>query len=302
MATSAVGSTVLDTFRTFGTAVAQTKVVKDIAKVTKGLIDAGVFNNAQLKDSAPKIVGAIDFLEFGESISYVAKWIDPNYIPKAGEKSPTEESLRNNLVQVSLFFTRLFGFLKASDTYQLLTKADLRKVGEMVPVLRDHLDKVPAFDTLAGLFYLPFGGSSLYDNTINGTASFKLAKVQHAKITKWVNKPAANINPINLGNIEARREAKINQHTASYKLHRASVIKNVLGGASTTFKLTAASTAVVAALFFGGVAGVLSMLVLVGLAGNTLSLSKNFFEAYQEKYNLLLPRQEGIARAAAAAA
>lgn len=297
---SAIGSTFLDTFRTFGTAVAQTKVVKDIAKVTKGLIDAGVFGNAQLKDSAPKIIGAVDFLELGESLSYVAKWIDSSYIAKDGEVHPRGEKLKNNLAQVSLLVTRFFSFLKATDTYQLLTKADLRALGEKIPFVRDYLEKFPAFDTFAGAFFLPFGGVTFYDNTVSGVKGYKGITTEKAKVAKWKEKAAVAF--ASARNVENRRAAKIDLHTTKLKNHKAQLLKSGLGASSTAFKLVAASTAVVAALVFGGVAGVLTALVFLGLAGNTISLAKNFTEAYQDKYTRVYQSDVRKFSAAAAAA
>lgn len=280
---SAIGRFTLDTFRTYGTALSNTKTVKDAAKVVNGLIQAGILNNAQLKDSAPKVIGAIDFLEFGESLAYVAKWIDSDFIPKRGEKSPSEEPLKNNLAQLSLFVTRFFGFLKASDTYQLITKSDWRALGESIPFVRDHLEKFPAFDTVSGAFFIPFGGVTLYDNTVQGIDGYKKIVDANAKIKKWTQ--VNSVSPKVIAASQARINLKVEKHDVKKKIANAQLLKSVLGGTSTTFKLAAASTAVVAALVFGGVAGVLTALVFLGLAGNMLSLSKNFVEAYQDKYS-----------------
>lgn len=303
-ATSAVGNTILDVFRTLGTSVTQTKVTKDIAKVVKGLIDAGLFSNPEMKDSAAKVVGTIDFLEFAESLSYVAKWIDQDY---RGSDDPKAEPVRKNIGQISLLFTRLFGFIKACNTYNLVTLKQWRALGEAIPVARDYLDKVPALDTLAGICYLPFGLISLYDSSVSGVEGVREVAAENAKIAKWAAKTNAQLATRRglapaVNNINARRTAKISEHTAQMKIGRAKLLKSGLGGSSTGFKIAAASTAVVAALVFGGVAAVLGTLVMLGLAGNSISLGKNFFEAYQDKYARLLNQQVAQSRAAAAAA
>lgn len=309
-ATNAVGSTILDVFRTLGSSVTQTKVTKDIAKVVKGLIDAGLFTNPEIKDSANKVVGTIDFLEFAESLAYVAKWIDPDY---RGSDDPKVEPLRKKIGQISLLFARFFGFLKASNTYGLVTLAQWRKLGEAIPVVKDNLDKVPTLDTLAGIFYLPFGFISLYDNSISGIDGAREERIESAKIAKWAaktnNELATRTKGVarhnlaqNVNNVNARRAAKIAQHTAQMKIGRAKLLKSGLGGTSTGFKIAAASTAITAALVFGGVTAVLGTLVALGLAGNSISLGKNFFEAYQDKYARLLSQTVAQSRNAAAAA
>lgn len=310
-ATSAVGNTILDVFRTLGTSVTQTKVTKDIAKVVKGLIDAGLFSNPEMKDSAAKVVGTIDFLEFAESLSYVAKWIDQDY---RGSDDPKAETVIKKVGQISLFFTRLFGFIKACNTYNLVTLQQWRNLGEAIPVIRDYLDKVPALDTLAGICYLPFGLITLYDNSLLGIKGVKEVIDENASIAKWAAKNDLQLATRKKGlarnpglvpavtDINARRAAKISQHTAQMKIGRAKCLKYGLGGTSTGFKIAAASTAVVAALVFGGVAAVLGTLIMLGLAGNSISLGKNFFEAYQDKYARLLNQQVAQSRAAAAAA
>jgi len=301
MATSAVGSITFDVFRTFGTAVTQTKVVKDIAKVVKGLIDAGLFSNPEIKDSSSKVIAAIDVIEFGESLAYIAKWIDPTYTFGDAKDNPKQAALYSKLGQISLFFTRLFGVLKVSNSYSLLTIEQWKKLGDALPVIRDHLGKFPAFDTLGGLFYIPFGGTVLFDNSSSGVKGYREFKNQDAKITKWINKNDSDIHQA-VNSVKARRDAKIAQHTAQKEKAFTDITKNLLGGTSTVFKMTAASTAVVAAFAFGGVACVLGTLVILGLAGNTLSLGKNFYEAYQAKYATILSQNEKNARAAAAAA
>lgn len=287
----AVGGNVLDVFRTFGTAVAHTKVVKDIAKVAKGLIDAGVFGNAAIKDSSAKLIGAVDFLEFGESLAYVAKWIDRDY---TGKNDPKTEPVRKNVGQLSLFATRFFSFTKALNTYSLVTVEQWNKLGSVIPVLRDHLSKVPAFDTLSGIFYIPFGSITLFDHVREGHGDVKLAFSEVKKVEKWLNKSEEQVanrqkKPLASAITDpiARRAAKIDLHKTEAKKHALIGQKHVSGGLSASLKITAATTAVVAALFFGGVAGVAGALVFIGLGGNLFSLAKNFNEAYMEKYTPL---------------
>lgn len=302
-ATNAVGSTILDIFRTVGSSVTQTKVTKDVAKVVKGLIDAGLFSNPEMKDAANKVVGTIDFLEFSESLAYVAKWIDPDY----NKEDFPKDNLLKNIGQVSLLFTRFFGFLKACNTYGLITLQQWRNLGETLPVVRDHLDKIPSLDTLAGIFYLPFGLISLYESSKKGLEEVKNVNKENRAIAKWAGKDEKTLavrrkGILNVSNIEARRAAKISKHAVQLKIKRAELLKCGLGGVSTGFKIAAASTAVVAALVFGGVAAVLGTLVALGLVGNSISLGKNFFEAYQEKYTLLFKAQAAKYDAAAKAA
>lgn len=279
---------------TSGIVLDTTKSVKDLAKVTKGLVQLNVIDNPDLGKTSGAVVTYIDAAEITSSVKYFlgGEYKKDNNIKVAA--------------QAFLAALRSLAFLKALDQLKILSLEIFSNLIGKMGVAGEWLNKNVSIDTFASIVYLPFAALSLVDNTQTITNENPVVAKADEKLAFW-NKKGLTVDDVIIAknvadeqpaltekNIKALKvqaefdkyvAKKVEKHTAKKEIASFKVNKSFVGSASTVFKVVAAVTSIVAAFALGGLVGALLLGVIsVALVGNSLSLVKSAYEGYQAKY------------------